>query len=103
MIPAKHLARFRNAAPFWLSLSLIPMAWVGAIYGGWWLALLPLSAWWLFTLLDSLTGLNLENGDPETGDDDLVSRHHHAVVSGAVCHHLWVDLVCDAQRPPVRV
>lgn len=71
MIPAKHLARFRNAAPFWLSLSLIPMAWVGAIYGGWWLALLPLSAWWLFTLLDALTGLNLENGDPETGDDDL--------------------------------
>lgn len=71
MIPAEHLARFRNAAPFWLSLSLIPMAWVGAIYGGWWLALLPLSAWWLFTLLDALTGLNLENGDPETGDDDL--------------------------------
>jgi alkane 1-monooxygenase len=30
-----------------------------------------LSTWWLFTLLDALTGLNLENADPATTEDDL--------------------------------
>ena len=71
MVPAAQLKRFRNAAPFWLSLSLIPMAWLGAVQGGWWLALLPLSAWWLFSILDALTGLNLENADLEASDSDL--------------------------------
>ena len=68
MVPAEQLRRFRNAAPFWLSLALIPMAWIGAILGGWWLALLPLSAWWLFTVLDAITGLNLENADLDATD-----------------------------------
>jgi len=72
MIPAATLRRFRNAAPFWLSLGLVPLAWVGAIFGGWTVLLLPLSGWWLFTLLDALTGLNLENADPQTKTEDLV-------------------------------
>ncbi|OUS19335.1 alkane 1-monooxygenase [Rhodobacterales bacterium 59_46_T64] len=71
MIPAATLRRFRNAAPFWLSLGLVPLAWVGAIFGGWTVLLLPLSGWWLFTLLDALTGLNLENADPQTKTEDL--------------------------------
>ncbi len=72
MVPAEQLRRFRNAAPFWLSLALIPLAWLGAVLGGWWLALLPLSAWWLFTVLDALTGLNLENADLKATEDDLI-------------------------------
>lgn len=71
MIPAATLRRFRNAAPFWLSLGLVPLAWVGAIFGGWTVLLLPLSGWWLFTLLDAMTGLNLENADPQTKTEDL--------------------------------
>ncbi|MGH1458439.1 MAG: alkane 1-monooxygenase [Paracoccaceae bacterium] len=71
MIPASALRRFRNAAPFWLSLGLVPMAWIGATQGGWTVLLLPASGWWLFTLLDALTGLNLENADPQTETEDL--------------------------------
>ena len=71
MIPASDLRRFRNAAPFWLSLGLVPMAWIGATQGGWTVLLLPASGWWLFTLLDALTGLNLENADPQTETEDL--------------------------------
>lgn len=71
MIPASALRRFRNAAPFWLSLGLVPMAWIGATQGGWTVLLLPASGWWLFTVLDALTGLNLENADPQTETEDL--------------------------------
>ncbi|MBR9650585.1 alkane 1-monooxygenase [Thalassovita aquimarina] len=71
MIPAENLRRFRNAAPFWLSLSLIPVAVFSAGMGGYWALLLPLWAWWLFTLLDAILGLNLENADPQTPDADL--------------------------------
>ncbi|WP_106746148.1 alkane 1-monooxygenase [Yoonia maritima] len=59
------------ALPFWLSLALIPIAVVAAIYGGWAIALLPLATWYLFTFLDFLLGLNLENKDPDTEDKDL--------------------------------
>ncbi|CUH64561.1 Alkane 1-monooxygenase 2 [Thalassovita gelatinovora] len=72
MIPATKLRAFRNAAPFWLSLSLIPVAMFSAGMGGGWTILLPLWAWWLFTLLDAILGLNQENADPNTPDADLV-------------------------------
>ncbi|WP_323781172.1 alkane 1-monooxygenase [Thalassovita sp.] len=71
MTPANNLRAFRNAMPFWLSLSLIPVALFSAGMGGIWTVLLPLWAWWLFTLLDAIFGLNLENADPGTPDADL--------------------------------
>jgi len=71
MIPAAQVARFSSALPFWLSLGLIPLIVFVAGQGGWWLLLMPLSTWWLFTVLDAITGLNLENADLETGEDDL--------------------------------
>ncbi|MEZ5674240.1 alkane 1-monooxygenase [Thalassovita litoralis] len=65
------IASFRRAAPFWMSLGLVPLAWIGAIYGGWTVLLLPLTGWWIFTGLDAALGLNLENPDPQTDDAQL--------------------------------
>lgn len=64
-------ARFAAAAPFWLSLALIPIVVIAGVYGGWTLLLLPLSTWYLFSVLDFFTGLNEENADPQTPDDQL--------------------------------
>jgi len=72
MIPAQKVARLSQALPFWMSLLLIPLVWTGALWGGWWV-LLPIAAtWYLFTALDAVLGLNLENADLETGDDQLL-------------------------------
>ena len=60
-----------KALPFWLSLCLPPLALIGMTQGGWTIALLPLSTWWLFTLLDTITGHNTDNPDPSTPDAAL--------------------------------
>lgn len=70
-IPARDMARFTRALPFWMSLGLIPLAWFAALTGGWKIALLPLVTWFLFSLLDAVVGLNLDNGDVEATDSDL--------------------------------
>lgn len=57
--------------PFWLSLGLPPLALVGMQYSGWTIALLPLSTWWLFALLDAVTGHETANPDPQTPDAAL--------------------------------
>lgn len=72
MIAPEHLARWQSALPFWMSYLLVPLAWVGAVYGGWTVLLLPLVTWYLFAVLDGFAGLELENADPETADDDLI-------------------------------
>jgi len=65
--------RLPQVLPFWMSLGTIPLAVLGAVVGGWTVALLPLFSWALFSLLDALTGLNLDNADPSTPDDQLQS------------------------------
>lgn len=59
--------------PFWLSLGLPPLAIVGMVHGGWTIAALPIATWWLFTILDALTGHNTANPDPQTPEADLAS------------------------------
>ena len=71
MIPAEEVARPQNALPFWMSLILIPIIWIGAVNGGWSVLLLPVATWYLFSALDAVLGLNLENADLETEDDEL--------------------------------
>jgi len=71
------MSRLPSALPFWLSLCLPPLAVLGMIFGGWMIALLPLSTWWLFTLLDALTSPNRENPDPQT--DEARLTWHRAV------------------------
>lgn len=66
-----ELDRVSRALPFWMSLALVPVAVSGALVGGWTVLLLPASTWWLFTLLDRLTGKEERNPDPATPDAAL--------------------------------
>ncbi len=52
-------------------MGLVPVALIAAAYGGWALLLLPMSTWYLFTILDYFTGLNEDNADPLTPDNQL--------------------------------
>ncbi len=68
--PAR-IARISSALPFWVSVGLVPLLWLGAIKGGWWIALTPLATWYLFSALDAALGVNLENADPQTEESQL--------------------------------
>lgn len=72
MIAPETLSRWQSALPFWMSFLLVPLAWIGATQGGWTVLLLPLVTWYLFAALDRFTGLNLDNADPDTPDEDLL-------------------------------
>ncbi len=71
MIASSQVAKFTSALPFWCSLLLIPLVWITAGLGGWWVVLVPITTWYLFAALDAVTGLNLENADLDTSDDQL--------------------------------
>lgn len=71
MIPHDNMAKISRALPFWVSLALVPLAWIGAIYGGWTVILLPISTWYLFSIIDGIAGLYEENADLETTEDEL--------------------------------
>ena len=73
MLNAQQVASLSRALPFWLSLTLIPLAWIGAFYGCWTVALLPLATWYLFSGLDAVLGLNTENADPNIGEEHLAA------------------------------
>lgn len=66
-----------NAAPFWVSLALLPLAVIGAIYGGWTVFLLPFCTWYLFTGLDFFLGRKSTNANPDTPDAALFT--HRAI------------------------
>ncbi|MDA8585378.1 alkane 1-monooxygenase [Rhodobacteraceae bacterium] len=61
-----------HAAPFFLSLTLIPLMWIGGAVGGWTVFLVPLASWVLYPILDVAFGLNAANADTETPDEALV-------------------------------
>ncbi|MBI1494769.1 alkane 1-monooxygenase [Halocynthiibacter styelae] len=71
MLFTPNVSQFTKALPFWMSLLTVPVALLGAIHGDWTVYLMPLFAWYFFSILDAFTGLNLENADPETGEADL--------------------------------
>ena len=70
-IPISEVQKLQNALPFWLSLGMIPVAVLGALWGGVWVAGLPLYSWVLFSILDAINGLNEDNADPETPETSL--------------------------------
>mmetsp|Transcript_23231 Transcript_23231/g.39951 ORF Transcript_23231/g.39951 Transcript_23231/m.39951 type:complete len:379 (-) Transcript_23231:979-2115(-) len=70
-LPPDTVAKFQNALPFWMSFLLVPLAWISASYGGWTVLLLPVITWYMFSLLDLAVGLNTDNADLETTDDDM--------------------------------
>jgi len=71
MIAPQTLARWQSALPFWMSFLLLPLVWIGAIFGGWTILLAPFATWYLFAVLDGVFGLNFENADPQTPVEDL--------------------------------
>ncbi len=71
MIAPDAMTRMHRALPFWLSLLLIPLIAFVTMQGGWWLLLMPLSTWWLFSVLDHFAGLETENADLSTSDTQL--------------------------------
>ncbi|MEF3048067.1 alkane 1-monooxygenase [Pseudotabrizicola sp. L79] len=71
-IPAEQVSQFKSALPFWLSLLMVPLALIGATVGGWTVLLLPVFSWGMFSLLDAITGLNEDNPDLSTEEDDLI-------------------------------
>jgi alkane 1-monooxygenase len=71
MLTAQQVARLQNALAFWMSLLLVPAALISAGYGGWTVLLLPIVTWYFFSLLDAVLGLNLDNADLETGEENL--------------------------------
>lgn len=54
------------ALPFWLSLGYLPLIAIGALWGGWWLALAPLYASGLVSVLDWVGGLDASNPETDT-------------------------------------
>ena len=54
------------AAPFWMSVLMLPLVALAATQGGFWWMLLPGYAWYLTTALDGVLGLNANNPDPQT-------------------------------------
>ena len=70
-ITPQQLSSLTRALPFWSSLLMVPLAAVATVYGGWTIALLPLATWYLFTLLDTIVGLDASNADPQAKDDQL--------------------------------
>ena len=71
MISSDTAAKFQSALPFWISFLLIPVIWMAAFSGGWWVMILPVLTWYLFSGLDFAIGLNLENVDAQTDDSHL--------------------------------
>jgi alkane 1-monooxygenase len=71
IIPPTELARFSRAAPFWMSLGLLPLVWFAALNGGWTIALIPLVTWFLFSALDAVVGLDLSNADTDADEQDV--------------------------------
>lgn len=71
MTASEPMSHWRSALPFWVSFLLVPVLWVSALAGGFWILLVPVSTWWLFAVLDRLAGLELDNADPETPESAL--------------------------------
>lgn len=67
-----RIGGLRDALPFWMSLGTVPLAILGAVVGGGTVVLLPLYSWVMFSLLDAALGLNRENADPDTPEENLV-------------------------------
>ena len=62
---------FVSAAPFWLSLVLVPLAVTGAVNGGWTVWLLPVYGWIVTSILDVVAGQETRNPDTDTPEADL--------------------------------
>ncbi|WP_425093069.1 alkane 1-monooxygenase [Tropicimonas sp. S265A] len=72
MTAIPNIDHLSPAAPFWLTLGLVPVIVCGALLGGWWVLLTPLASWGLFSVLDAVIGEDTANADPQTAEAALV-------------------------------
>ena len=63
-LPDAAVRRPSAALPFWSSLTMVPIVWLGAVLGGPWVLAVPVYAWGLYGLLDALTPAEERNADP---------------------------------------
>ncbi|MEE3316473.1 MAG: alkane 1-monooxygenase [Pseudomonadota bacterium] len=63
--------RLKDALPFWISLTLIPVVMFAAQAGGAWVWIVPVYAWFMTTLIDFVMGLNTVNPDPQSPPQNL--------------------------------
>ena len=70
-ISSEKIARWQSAAPFWISLLLLPLFAIACGFGGLWVLIVPISTWYLFGALDAVIGLQTGNADPDTADDEI--------------------------------
>ncbi|MGJ8597082.1 alkane 1-monooxygenase [Sulfitobacter sp.] len=92
-IPPSEMAKLSRVLPFWMSFGLVPLAWIGALYGGWALLIVPVMTWYLFSALDAALGLNTENADLSADDDDLYWYKMITIVWAPVQFLLLVSLL----------
>src|SRR5690606_31534379 len=83
-----------TALPFWLSLGTVPMTFLAMSFGGLWVLALPLYCWALFSVLDAVTGLNNENPDTNTPEEDLflyrlLTMIWFPIQLATLCFMLW--------------
>ncbi|MDO5658267.1 MAG: alkane 1-monooxygenase [Paracoccus sp. (in: a-proteobacteria)] len=62
---------WKTAAPFWLSLGVVPLVALAASQGAWWWLLVPAYAWSLVTALDMALGLNETNPETDAAEAEL--------------------------------
>lgn len=67
----KDISLLRNALPFWMSLTTLPVIAIAAYLGGWWVLLTIFYAWFLIGSLDVFEGKYDGNADPQTSDESL--------------------------------
>jgi len=64
-------SRLAAAAPFWLSLTMVPLAFLAATQGTWALWLMPLGVPLIYAVIDGIVGSDVSNADPNTPDSAL--------------------------------
>lgn len=65
------LGTWLHLAPYTLSFVTLPLIALGAVFGGWWLALTPVYGWWLLPVLDAILGRDDTGEDPSVADARL--------------------------------
>ncbi len=98
VIASDELARLKNALPFWLSLGTVPAALLAVTWGGWFVLLMPLYTWGLYALLDALLGLNADDADPETPEEDLFWYRMITLIWGPVQFVILVAMLWYVPR-----
>jgi len=71
IISRTELTTPQRSWPFFLAYSLVPLVWIAALFGGWWVLLVPIVTWHAYSVLDLAVGLETSNADLDATSADL--------------------------------